>query len=150
MILRRALHLAGPPAVKALKFQGAWKDRCFVNDTISIVADVPPFPANPLAMTLTVPSTISPANLAASCRSFGGVVERIWREEHKFDFVVSADDADRHVVHRYNDVAECGHRPRRWLSDDELGSFASEVRSCPKCVTASKIPRFRHAATTNS
>jgi hypothetical protein len=137
-ILHPAFQVAASSGFKALKLQGAWVDRRFIIETITIAADVPSFPANPLAMTLTVPSTISPESLATSCRSFGGVVERIWREvdRGKFDFVVSADDADWHIVHRYNDAAVCGHRPRRWLSDAEMGSFAGKVQSCPKCIAA--------------
>jgi hypothetical protein len=104
---------------------------------------MPAVPFNPVSLILTVSTNLSAAELATACRSFGGEVERMWRDMRNgsFDLVVSSDDGDRHTVQRYHDVAECGHRPRRWLSDNEVGRLVSEVQSCAKCSLSASMTK---------
>lgn len=154
-ILHRALPFARETGCAAVTFQGGWVNRRFVLLGGCARRELPPHPRNPLALTLTVPVTLDPTALMNALRSFGASVERLWRdnEQGRFDLVDSEDDGHRHMVHRYHHIALCGHKPDRWLSDDEVESFASEIQACPACATAAAeqpVHRARwHPSTTN-
>lgn len=154
-ILHRALPFAREAGYAAVTFEGGWQRRRFILINGHGKRELPANPANPLALTLSVPVTLSPPELMTALRSFGASVERLWRanEQGHFDLVVSETDGHRHMVHRYHHIALCGHKSTNWLSDDEVGSFASEVQSCPKCTTAAATtPAYRarwHPAVTD-
>lgn len=138
-ILARILPSAQEAGGVAYTFQGAWVDRRLVIIGGRIEREFGVHTTNPLALTVTVPVTASAKDLMSALRSFGGAAERIWRDSKKgtFDAVVSADDFDRHQVHRYHHVALCGHKPKeRWLSEDEVAPIAEQVQACPKCTVA--------------
>jgi len=136
--LYRGLRAADKAGFPGVRFTGAWIGRRLVIDGGAPVREMPAHPANPMALTLAVSSTLEPGGLLKAFRSFGATVERIWRDSEKgaFDSVVSADDGARHQVHRYHHVALCGHKPRRWVGDDEVAGFADEVFMCSKCISA--------------
>jgi hypothetical protein len=125
--------------------RGAWKNRRLV-----IVggqpspAPVPEFPSSPLQLTLALPVDIEVSAFVSRCRSFGGAVERVWRDSARsFEHVVSYDDGARHIVPAYHHVALCTHKAERWLLDVEVPTEI-EVASCSKCVTAAGTkPAFR-------
>ena len=98
---------------------------------------LPEVASNPLTLTLALPLDIDAATLASRCRSFGGAVERMWRDSQpRFEDVVSAADAARHIVPAYHHVALCGHKPDRWLADNEVVLSNVETPSCPHCRSA--------------
>jgi hypothetical protein len=121
---------------QAMKIEGAWVNRRLVIVKITPVLEMPEHPANPLAMILYVRSSARPVDVVNACRSFGTMVERLWRDSdrRKFDRVVSGEDGDRHYVRAFHHVALCGHKPNRWLTDAELGAILVEVQPCAKCV----------------
>lgn len=145
--------LLGFKKAAALKFehmvlQGDWlHGRRFV--IVGGRPSVDPFPqyaSNPLTLTLALPLDIDAVTLTSRCRSFGGQVERMWRDsQQRFEHVVSAFDTARHIVPAYHHVALCGHKPERWLLDNEVVPSVTEANSCPKCATAA-ITRPRHGA----
>lgn len=147
-ILARILTSAQEAGGVAYTFQGAWVDRRLVIIGGRVEREIGVHTNNPLALTVTVPVTAGAMDLMSALRSFGGTVERIWRDSQKgtFDAVVSADDFDRHQVHRYHHVALCGHKPKeRWLSDDEVTPIAEQVQACPKCTVAAATKPLHRA-----
>lgn len=145
-VLHRALAAASAAGDAGVIFQGAWVRRRLVIVGGRAAHALPPHACNPLALTITIPTTSTPDDLMRQLRSFGGAVERVWRDSARgrFDLVVSDSDAARHLVHQFHHVALCGHRPQRWLTDDEVSGFAGELQTCPKCtITAATKPTYR-------
>lgn len=147
-VARRLLPVFEAAAAKQhqhILLRGGWKNRRLV-----IVggqpspAPVPEFPSNPLQLTLALPVDIEVSALVSRCRSFGGTVERVWRDsERSFENVVSYDDGARHIVPAYHHVSLCTHKPQRWLLDVEVPT-GIEVVPCLKCAMAAVTkPAFR-------
>lgn len=145
-VLHRALGAAAASGSAGVIFQGAWVRRRLLIVGGRAAQALPAHGCDPLALTITVPATSTPDDLMRQLRSFGGVVERVWRDSVKghFDLVVSDSDAARHLVHQFHHVALCGHKAQRWLTDDEVSGFAGEVKTCPQCtITAATKPNYR-------
>jgi hypothetical protein len=133
-----------------LVIDGAWYRRrfviCAVRESSSCVSGVT---HDIKGLALAVPVSASLDSIARECQRFGARVERILREQHRFEFDLEpgADErgpgALRHIVHRYHHIALCQYRgpwPERLLEPE----FASELETCPDCSWISREqPTYR-------
>lgn len=142
-VLHKGFQTAYQAGFPAISFKGTWVRRRFVIGGVRVTTSVFERESNPLTETLTLPTIVSPTELAHAFRNFGATVELLCREHRRgrFDAVVSATDGDRHLVQQYHDEALCGHRAAPWLEDHELGLLADQVQMCFACVCASNQRR---------
>lgn len=120
--------------VPGIVLVGAWRSRQFViKRGQAAQAPVSGAIADMKALTITLPIDISAEAFARACRSFGGKVEREFRERNlgQFDFVRSRDGGPPHLVHRFHHVALCGCSGPWPDGSMSLDDFEGDV--CSRC-----------------